>query len=103
MQLPGKSYDRYFAVRKAAVQFLQTASAGTYIGLISFDKGSRVHSELMKIEDEDSHIVLIKRLPRKEDLVRGTSIGDGILSARVALSELNSWPDLSESNVKGKS
>ncbi|CAG5096960.1 Oidioi.mRNA.OKI2018_I69.XSR.g14865.t1.cds [Oikopleura dioica] len=87
MQLPGQTYDRYFAVRKAAVQFLETVSLGTYIGLISFDKGSRVHSELMKIEDEDSRTVLIKRLPRKEDLVRGTSIGAGILTAIEVLEE----------------
>ena len=41
----------------------------------------------MKIEDEDSRTVLIKRLPRKEDLVRGTSIGAGILTAIEVLEE----------------
>ena len=70
--------DRFVNVIKAASKFLQSASIGTYIGMVSFHKNVQVRSNLVEIMDDDTRDTLIKRLPESDQFGVGTSLGSAV-------------------------
>jgi hypothetical protein len=70
--------DRFVNVVKSASTFLQSASIGTYIGMISFHKNVQIRSNLVEVKDDDTRAVLIERLPEINQFGRGTSLGGAV-------------------------
>ena len=66
----------------ASAEFIRNyVPDGSYVGIIDFDNGYTVKSDMMLVETPADREALIKRLPEERDASGGTCLSCGTLGA----------------------